>query len=81
MSSEETWQKRIEQHSRSGVSIAQWCNRQGLPAHQFYYWRKRLSGTDIVEGRENFVRVGVSSSEPVELLIGEQFLIEGSGKF
>lgn len=81
MSQEESWKKSLEQQSRSGMSIAQWCNRQGLRVNQFYYWRKRLSGSDVVERSESFVRVGVGSCEPVELLIGEQFRVKVPANF
>lgn len=81
MSNKESWKKRFEQQSVSGLSIAQWCKRQGLRVNQFYYWRKRLDNGGLVESSESFVRVGIGSSEPVELLIGEQYRLKVPANF
>jgi transposase-like protein len=38
----EQWRERIAEHTRSGLSIKQFCNDRGIAEHVFYYWRKRL---------------------------------------
>ena len=36
---------RISSQERSGISVKQFCQQQGLPEKSFYYWRKRLQTT------------------------------------
>ncbi len=40
-------------HTRSGLSIAAFCRKQGLPVHSFHYWRRRFGqerlASDFVE--------------------------------
>ena len=36
------WAKRIAAQQRSGMSVKQFCNDQGLTERSFYAWRKRL---------------------------------------
>ena len=41
------WAERIAAQQRSGMSVKQFCNEQGLTEYSFYAWRRRLreSGT------------------------------------
>lgn len=61
------------------MSISEWCKRHGVPANRFYYWRQRLGTSCVSEAGVGFVLVG--SSEPVELLIGEQVRIKVPSNF
>ena len=36
------WAERIAAQGRSGMSVKQFCNEQGLTQCSFYAWRKRL---------------------------------------
>jgi len=38
----EDWRERIAAQTQSGVSVKQFCARQGITEQSFYYWRKRL---------------------------------------
>ncbi|QEH35385.1 hypothetical protein OJF2_39370 [Aquisphaera giovannonii] len=40
---ERTWSRRLERHGVSGLSIAEFCEREGLAPASFYYWRRRLA--------------------------------------
>jgi len=42
------WADRIAAQQRSGLSVKQFCNEQGLTEYSFYAWRKRLRDTGPV---------------------------------
>ena len=47
------WGKFIEECEHSGKTVAGFCRQRGVRENQYWYWKKRLSGT----GRK-LVRVG-----------------------
>ena len=36
------WRKRLERFSRSGLSVAQFCSREGVSTSSLYNWRRKL---------------------------------------
>lgn len=42
------WRERIAKQERSGLSVRQFCEDQGLTEYSFYAWRKRLPGAGPV---------------------------------
>lgn len=36
------WRERFAEHSRSGLTVKQFCRERGIPQWSFYAWRKRL---------------------------------------
>jgi len=36
------WRERLGRHRRSGLSVARFCEREGVSTASFYSWRKRL---------------------------------------
>jgi len=39
---ERAWRKRMRQQERSGLTIRQFCQQEGLVDHQFSWWRSEL---------------------------------------
>ncbi len=37
------WRKRLERFSRSGLSVAQFCSREGVSTSSLYNWRGKLA--------------------------------------
>jgi hypothetical protein len=37
------WRERIAQHKASGLSVAAFCQQEGVSTPTFYWWRSRLS--------------------------------------
>ena len=37
------WRDRLEDFALSEMTVQQWCDFNALPAHQYYYWRRRLA--------------------------------------
>ena len=43
---ERQWRRWIEEQESGGLSVRAFCSRRGLAEHNFYQWRKLLSGRD-----------------------------------
>ena len=39
----EVWRELISQHGQSGLSVKEFCHKQGICEQSFYAWRKRLA--------------------------------------
>ena len=42
--SRETWRKLLEQKQRSGLTVVEFCQREGVSTAAYYTWRRRLHG-------------------------------------
>ena len=51
------WERRIFKQRRSGLSIAAYCNQEGVSPASFYAWRRRLRGADSGRHSSLFVPV------------------------
>ena len=43
----EFWRLVLESYQQSGVSVKQFCTREGISPSSFYYWQKRLIGKRV----------------------------------
>ncbi len=50
---ERAWRDRIGRHERSGLTIEQFCKKEGLVAHQLSWWLRELKRRDAEAGRAN----------------------------
>ena len=39
---ERAWRKRMREYERSGLTIRQFCEQEGIVVHQFSWWRSEL---------------------------------------
>ena len=39
------WGTHIRAQAKSGLSVVEYCRRQGLSRHGFFYWRKKILGS------------------------------------
>ena len=42
----ELWALHVQQQVTSGLSVSKYCQREKLVVHHFYYWRRKLAGSD-----------------------------------
>jgi Transposase len=42
----ETWRKRIERQRQSGVTVGEFCGREGVSQASFYLWKRKLRGSE-----------------------------------
>jgi len=40
------WRKRIAGQRASGLKITEWCEKNNLSKHAYYYWRKRIESVE-----------------------------------
>jgi len=52
VSKERHWRKVIRRQGKSGETVAHFCAREGVPAHQFYWWKRTLRARDRQSTRE-----------------------------
>ena len=52
VSKERYWRKVIRRQGKSGETVAHFCAREGVPAHQFYWWKRTLRARDRQSTRE-----------------------------
>ncbi len=58
------WQEKIFKQQESGLSIKQWCCNHQIPAHTFYYWKKRLHSTNTSAlNRSSFSELPLAKEE------------------
>lgn len=38
----ELWKQRIADKRASGLNVTDWCDRNNLTKHAYYYWKKRV---------------------------------------
>lgn len=43
---ERSWRDRVRRQGKSGLTIQAFCEQEGLPAHQFSWWRRELKRRD-----------------------------------
>ncbi len=67
---ERSWRRAVAEHARSGLSMAEFCRRQGLKPWTFRWWRQELARRDRQATSD---RVDQAPS-PTELAIRSAFL-------
>ncbi len=77
------WQKLIQQHAVSRLSVTSFCKEQGISVSSLYYWRKKLAPTaepiELEPGATNqFIELGKArqsfDSWDIELELGGMVL-------
>jgi len=71
------WQMAIETWRTSGMSVRQFCTKEGLSEPSFYLWRKKLAGDDSERDNQDkaesstFIEVAMpqNNSAVIELLL------------
>jgi len=37
------WRERLANHAHSGLTVNRWCAQHDIPAHRFFYWRRKFA--------------------------------------
>lgn len=58
------WQKRIADKDASGLKLDEWCVRNQLTKHAYYYWKRKITDLNLNDsGVPLFVEVPAISAE------------------
>lgn len=57
------WRKRVVRHSRSGLTVMEYCRREGVSTAAFYAWKRRLRVSPVTVGKR--VRDRTSNDKPL----------------
>lgn len=63
---EQDWRQLVQEQAASGLSMAAWCQRRGLVASTFHWWRGELARRDARRSEAAFVPVQVQPDAPAE---------------
>ena len=69
------WQERLRRYGRSGLTVAEFCRRDGVSIASFYEWRRRLAEASPLAGSTSCPR-GPDSDERASF---QQVLLAGAG--
>ena len=67
---EEFWGFVLSEHAQSGLSISEFCRREGIPQASFYQWRKRLAVSTAMTAstQKPEIPTAITSFIPVEVV-------------
>ena len=74
---ESHWRKVIRRHASSGLSVRQFCAKEGIAEPSFYSWRRELRSRDRQDKKRQATSaksVAVSHFIPVEITAGNNVL-------
>lgn len=61
------WRERLADAAQSGLSVKEWCSRNGFSIDQYYYWKRRLpdpsGGPAVLQERPDRKSAAVGRSE------------------
>jgi transposase-like protein len=71
------WAEHFTKQQASGLTLCEYCRREGIEVHQFYYWRKRAMNAASAVPLEKVERQSISGSEAasVSRLDGQQTIV------
>lgn len=61
---EQRWRDLIREQRQSGLSIAEFCRKNGFSANSLYFWRKKLA---VDEPAKAFVPLAIVDSQGAEV--------------
>lgn len=64
----EIWKERIGDCKASGLPVTEWCERNGLTKHKYYYWHKMIT-KPITPSKEMPIFAEVSA--PIQASFGQ----------
>lgn len=54
------WEIRIASFKESGLSVNDWCSKEGIKANQLRYWLKKVDNNEVVAKKPQWIPVSVN---------------------
>ena len=61
---ERAWRDRMRRFEKSGLTIREFCEQEGLVAHQFSWWRSQLKRRAVESARSKGTAKGKTAAQP-----------------
>ena len=72
-----TWRKRLSRFDAGEWTVAEFCDREGVSAASFYYWRRRVEGDEEARSpRRGPAASDAGSFLPIEVLVEPTLEVE-----
>jgi len=62
------WGRRLGRFGESGLTVARFCDREGVSIATFHYWQRKLRDASIDEAASATPAVPVARFDPVEVV-------------
>jgi hypothetical protein len=46
------WQVRLKEIEGTSLTVCEYCRKNSLPIHQYYYWRRKIKDSGVYAARE-----------------------------
>ena len=51
------WEQRIEERIQAGMTIGEWCKKNGMSKYQYYYWNRRVHKKEKATRETGFAEI------------------------
>ena len=62
------WEQRINERNKSGMTIAEWCRKNGISKHKYHYWNQIINKKEKNVKEMTFAEITPILSESDNLL-------------
>lgn len=57
------WNNRIAERKQSGLKVGDWCDKNNISRHAYYYWHRKVQDVDYQDVKANiFAEVPIASA-------------------
>lgn len=60
------WEQRINERTKSGMSVSEWCKINEISKHKYYYWNNKINKNKKLDIETEFAEVTSIVSNPQE---------------
>ena len=55
----EAWASRFAEHKASGLTVADWCQQNGISRNSYFYWKRKLKDEAVSQALPEIVPLAV----------------------